>query len=76
MTGRLDLLVKPRTRSSRTEARPSVSAASRGYERLYLDHVLQADEGCDFDFLVDRLRAVVDPVGSRNVGIRATGNVL
>ncbi len=23
----------------------------RGYGRLYLDHVTQADEGCDFDFL-------------------------
>ncbi|URI07040.1 dihydroxy-acid dehydratase [Aquincola tertiaricarbonis] len=23
-----------------------------GYERLYVDHVMQADEGCDFDFLV------------------------
>jgi dihydroxy-acid dehydratase len=23
----------------------------RGYGRLFLDHVLQADEGCDFDFL-------------------------
>ena len=23
-----------------------------GYARLYLDHVMQADEGCDFDFLV------------------------
>ena len=23
-----------------------------GYQRLYVDHVLQADEGCDFDFLV------------------------
>jgi dihydroxy-acid dehydratase len=23
----------------------------RGYGRLYLDHVLQADQGCDFDFL-------------------------
>lgn len=23
----------------------------RGYPRLYIDHVLQADEGCDFDFL-------------------------
>jgi dihydroxy-acid dehydratase len=23
----------------------------RGYGRLYLDHVLQAPEGCDFDFL-------------------------
>jgi dihydroxy-acid dehydratase len=23
---------------------------TRGYGRLYIDHVLQADEGCDFDF--------------------------
>jgi dihydroxy-acid dehydratase len=23
-----------------------------GYRRLFVDHVLQADEGCDFDFLV------------------------
>ncbi|CAN5369462.1 IlvD/Edd family dehydratase [soil metagenome] len=27
-------------------------AANGGYKRLYVDHVLQADEGCDFDFLV------------------------
>jgi dihydroxy-acid dehydratase len=54
-TGRLDLLVEDRELARRAaEARPSASAASRGYERLYLDHVLQADEGCDFDFLVDR----------------------
>ncbi|MRG84912.1 IlvD/Edd family dehydratase [Salinibacillus xinjiangensis] len=26
--------------------------AERGYTRLYQQHVLQADEGCDFDFLV------------------------
>jgi len=24
---------------------------SRGYGRLFLDHVLQANEGCDFDYL-------------------------
>ena len=23
----------------------------RGYGRMFLDHVLQADQGCDFDFL-------------------------
>jgi dihydroxy-acid dehydratase len=28
------------------------AAPSRGYVRLYLDHVLQADKGCDFDFLL------------------------
>lgn len=27
-------------------------AARTGYAGLYLEHVLQADEGCDFDFLV------------------------
>ena len=26
--------------------------ATRGYAKLYVDHVLQADQGCDFDFLV------------------------
>jgi dihydroxyacid dehydratase/phosphogluconate dehydratase len=26
-------------------------SAQRGYVRLYQKHVLQADEGCDLDFL-------------------------
>jgi len=26
--------------------------ATGGYQRLYIDHVLQADQGCDFEFLV------------------------
>lgn len=30
-----------------------------GYRQLYVDHVLQADEGCDFDFLVGRRGADV-----------------
>jgi dihydroxy-acid dehydratase len=25
--------------------------AARGYSRLFFDSVLQADEGCDFDFM-------------------------
>jgi hypothetical protein len=32
---------------------PLVSTAKRGYERLYVEHVLQPDQGCDLDFLVD-----------------------
>ena len=28
-----------------------IGTAERGYTRLYQEHVLQADEGCDFDFL-------------------------
>jgi dihydroxy-acid dehydratase len=27
---------------------------TRGYGRLFLDHVLQANEGCDFDYLKGR----------------------
>jgi L-arabonate dehydrase len=34
------------------EAVPAPAKARGGYQRLYIDHVLQADEGCDFDFLV------------------------
>jgi L-arabonate dehydrase len=30
----------------------SVPANGSGYRKLYVEHVLQADEGCDFDFLV------------------------
>jgi L-arabonate dehydrase len=33
-------------------ARRAAGAQGGGYQRLYVDHVLQADEGCDFDFLV------------------------
>ncbi len=37
----------------------------RGYGALYLDHVLQADEGCDFDFLraLPGEEAVSEPYG-------------
>jgi dihydroxy-acid dehydratase len=31
--------------------RPPPPAFTRGYGKLYLDHVLQAPEGADFDFL-------------------------
>jgi L-arabonate dehydrase len=30
----------------------------RGYQRLFVEHVLQADEGCDFDFLRSRAAPV------------------
>lgn len=32
--------------------KPPAPSASGGYQRLYLDHVLQADTGADFDFLL------------------------
>ncbi|WP_288658851.1 dihydroxy-acid dehydratase, partial [Pseudomonas sp. UBA6549] len=31
---------------------PNANLLGGGYRKLYVDHVLQADEGCDFDFLV------------------------
>jgi dihydroxy-acid dehydratase len=33
---------------------PPKPHAGRGYQKLYVDHVLQADRGVDFDFLVGR----------------------
>jgi dihydroxy-acid dehydratase len=38
---------------------PPVPAMASGYQRLYVDHVLQADRGCDLDFLVGKRGAVV-----------------
>ncbi len=41
----------------------------RGYPRLYIDHVLQADEGCDFDFLRPRNEdelAMIPPLVGRS----------
>jgi dihydroxy-acid dehydratase len=32
--------------------KPPAPHADRGYVKLYIDHVLQADRGADFDFLV------------------------
>jgi L-arabonate dehydrase len=49
---RLDLLVPEETRKRRLgEWRPDPPRYRRGYYTLFLDHVLQAHEGCDFDFL-------------------------
>ncbi len=38
--------------AERERARQPVHADGSGYRKLYVEHVLQADEGCDFDFLV------------------------
>ena len=51
---RLDLLVDPVELGRREATAPAGPAPTRGYRRLYLDHVLQADAGCDFDFLRSR----------------------
>ena len=33
---------------------PEAPRYSRGYAKLYIDHVMQADEGADLDFLVGK----------------------
>jgi dihydroxy-acid dehydratase len=48
---RLDLLVEDEELARRrTQFRPPVKP-SRGYARLFVEHVTQANRGCDFDFL-------------------------
>ena len=41
---------------------PPAAQADRGYKRLHLDHVTQADEGCDLDFLTRRPLTAKTPV--------------
>lgn len=51
---RIDLLVDEAELGARREAfeaQPKTLPPARGYQKLYYDTVLQADEGCDFDFL-------------------------
>jgi dihydroxy-acid dehydratase len=50
-TGRLDVDVDPAEFEARQIPKPSRAVATRGYQSLYEQHVLQADQGCDFDFL-------------------------
>ncbi len=50
---RLDLLVDL-AELGRRAAGPPAPTPARGYQRLYAEHVLQADLGCDFDFLRSR----------------------
>ena len=49
---RLDLLVDDAELARQRAAwTPPAVPPSRGYGKLYMDHVLQAEHGCDFDFL-------------------------
>ncbi|WP_148862873.1 IlvD/Edd family dehydratase [Marinobacter fonticola] len=63
-SGRLHLDISDEELATRLEAQDStaaskVLASDGGYLQLYIEHVLQADEGCDFDFLVGRRGAKV-----------------
>ena len=52
--GRLHLDISDAELAERQRVHAARPAAPKGggYVRLYADHVLQADEGCDFDFLI------------------------
>ncbi|AMA44221.1 IlvD/Edd family dehydratase [Pseudomonas monteilii] len=51
--GRLHLDISDEELAGRlADVAPVPQLITSGYARLYLDHVMQADEGCDFDFLV------------------------
>lgn len=67
---RLDLLVDEDELAGRRERlEPPTSAHLRGWPLLYQQHVLQAPEGCDLDFLVapaGRRIALVEPVVGRS----------
>lgn len=57
---RLDLLVEPQEVAQRlASTAPPAPHYRRGYGWLFAQHILQADKGCDFDFLrSERLAAV------------------
>ena len=50
--GRVDLLVDPAELETRRSAStpPVADSSLTGYRRLFVDHVTQADLGCDFNF--------------------------
>ena len=63
---RIELLIDDQELENRLAAwkasPPQRKIATRGYARLFEDCVLQADQGCDFDFL---LRKGASKTGSR-----------
>ncbi len=67
---RLELLVPDDEIQRRLASSPAApSEHLRGYPRLFIDHVLQAEQGCDFDFLRPKSPAelvFVQPVVGRS----------
>ena len=59
----LNLLIEEDEWQRRRQALPAPPNAGkmvRGYQKLYYDHVLQADKGCDLDFLVGSSGSIVE----------------
>ncbi|MYJ88091.1 MAG: dihydroxy-acid dehydratase [Rhodobacteraceae bacterium] len=54
---KLDLLVSEdeiQERAKQFKSQKLETGVSRGYEQLYQDQILQADQGCDFEFLLPK----------------------
>ncbi len=60
---RLELIVDDAALAARRPQWTPPAPAGGGYERLYTDHVMQADRGADFDFLVGCRGAAVPRSG-------------
>jgi dihydroxy-acid dehydratase len=59
---KIDLVVEPAELEKRRKAwKVPEPKYTRGYGTLYLKHVTQADQGCDFDFLEDNGAKTPDP---------------
>ncbi|EZH65619.1 dihydroxy-acid dehydratase [Bacillaceae bacterium JMAK1] len=61
--GLLELLVDDNELKERKERWVELPVAKehlRGFKKLYRDHVLQASEGCDFDFLLPETKGLED----------------
>jgi dihydroxy-acid dehydratase len=48
----IDLDVPESELATRTPSRAGFASPTRGWQRLYVDHVQQADTGADLDFLI------------------------
>ena len=57
-----DVLVDAELERRRASWEPPSRKDERGYRLLHADHVLQANEGCDFDFLRGKAPVVQDAV--------------
>jgi len=58
---RLDVLLSAEEMNDRlAKLAPHRSRHLRGYPKLYIDHVLQCDQGCDFDFLRPESREALE----------------
>lgn len=56
---RIDLAVSPEEIDRRLKSfQPAAPHYDRGYGKMFLDHIEQANLGCDFDFLKKRVERV------------------